>query len=179
MSALAQTDLMAPPCEEVVAPDDAIALVEQRRDSPEWQQINRWEQEAALQPQILCPLDHVFTPGLYTRIIRMPAGTKLTSKIHLFEHPYIIAAGVVRVWTLEGGWVTLQAPFVGVTLPATRRLLHIIEDTIWITSHVNPDNETDPDKIVKTYDHLQLGHMDSIPPDAMAAILENQKGKHP
>ena len=175
--AQANTDLMAPACDcPPAAADEIEAIVALRKDSPEWQQINRWEEGAAVLPQQLCPLDHVHTPGLYTRIIFMPAGTRLTSKIHLFEHPYIIASGVVRVWTLEAGWVTMRAPHVGVTKPGTRRLLEILEDTIWVTSHINPENETDP---VKTYDHIKLGHMDSVPTEAMAAILENQKGKHP
>ncbi len=169
----------------VTIPDAALAvahaesLIAERRYTPEWQAINGWEKMAAELPQQLCPLDHVFTPGLYTRIIFMPAGTKLTSKIHLFEHPYIIASGVVSVWTLEAGWVTLRAPHVGVTKPATRRLLHVREDCIWITSHVT--NETDPEKIVDaiTFDHMKLGHMGEVSAERMAAIRENQLGKHP
>ena len=35
----------------------------------------------------------------------------------------------------------LQAPYIGVTQPGTRRVLYIWEDSIWATSHPNPDNE--------------------------------------
>lgn len=169
-------------------PADVAAMVErmagecavaQRVDSESWKRINEAEVKMAQLPQQLCPLLHVFTPGLYTRQILMPAGTLLTSRIHLFEHPYIISAGVVSVWDLETGWQTFRAPHIGVTKPGTRRVLYIHEDCIWTTSHLNPDNETDPQKIVErvTYDHMQLGHMDGISDEHMAAIKLNQRGQ--
>lgn len=122
-----------------------VCAVVARLTSPGWQEIDAFEAQAATLPQIELPVRHVFTPGLYTRQIFMPAGTLLTSRIHLFEHPFIIAAGVVSVWGDETGWQTYRAPYLGVTLPATRRVLYIHEDTTWFTSHVT--TETDPDKI--------------------------------
>ena len=180
-------DLMAP-CDNsfVNVPDDvrrlvalieAERLIEERKESPAWQAINRWEQQAAEMPQQPCPVDHVLTPGLYTRIIFMPAGSRVSSKIHLFEHPFTIAAGVVSVWDGENGWHTLRAPHVGVTKPATRRILYVHENCIWITHHVT--NETDVNKILGAihYDHMKLGHMDSVSPERMAEMRLNQKGE--
>lgn len=128
-------------------------------------------------PQKLCPLQHIFTPGLYTRTIFMPAGTLLTSRIHLYEHPFVISQGVVEVRDDDGGWQSLRAPHIGVTKPGTRRVLRIIEDAVWTTFHVT--NETDPEKIIEqvTYPHMSLGHMDDVSPEQMAAIRENQKGE--
>jgi hypothetical protein len=147
-----------------------------RIGTPAWELINRLEQAMAQLPQQLCPLTHTFTPGLYTRTILMPAGTKLTSRIHLYEHPFVISQGVVRVRDGEGEWVTLQAPHVGVTKPGTRRVLDVIEDTVWSTFHVT--DETDPEKIVDavTYPHMTLGHLDFLSDEQMAAIRENQRG---
>ncbi len=174
---MGEASVVPPQIRALVSAMDSVALVESRADSPEWQEINRAEQVLAALPQQLCPLKHVFTPGLYTRQILMPAGTLLTSRIHLFEHPFIISAGVVSVWGDERGWETLQAPYLGVTKPATRRVLYIHQDTIWTTFHVT--NETDPEKIVEqvTYPHMKLGHMDAVTAERMAAIKENQKGQ--
>jgi hypothetical protein len=101
------------------------------------------------------PLIHRFTPGLYIREIFMPAGSVLTSRIHKFEHPFVISQGVISVWSLNEGTVRYKAPHTGITLPGTRRVLLAHEDTIWTTFHLNPDNLTDPDALVAmlTQDH--------------------------
>lgn len=152
------------------------SVVAERIGTPAWEQINRLEQAMAQLPQQVCPLTHTFTPGLYTRTILMPAGTKLTSRIHLHEHPFVISKGTVRVRDGDGDWVTLYAPHVGVTKPGTRRILDVIEDTVWSTFHVT--DETDPEKIVDavTYPHMSLGHMDFLSEEQMQAIRANQRG---
>jgi hypothetical protein len=152
------------------------ACVAERSSSKAWQQINDLEQAMAQLPQQVCPLTHTFTPGLYTRTILMPAGTKLTSRIHLYEHPFVISQGIVRVRDGDSDWVTLTAPHIGVTKPGARRILDVIEDTVWSTFHVT--DETDPEKIVDavTYPHMNLGHMDFLSDEQMAAIRTNQRG---
>jgi len=92
---------------------------------------------AALQP-IELPLSHTFTPGLYTRRIFMPAGACIVSKIHRTQHPFVILTGAVRVWDAATGTVELRAPHFGITQPATRRVLYILEDCIWATFHATP-----------------------------------------
>lgn len=134
--------------------------VQSRLGSAAWQEIDRAEEVMRKFPQQEMPLRHVFTPGLYTREITMPAGTLLTSRIHLFEHPFVISKGAVSVWSDEHGWERFQAPYLGITKPGTRRVLYIHEETVWTTFHVT--NETDPDKIGLqiTYtggEHARLG----------------------
>jgi hypothetical protein len=89
------------------------------------------------------PVVHRFTPGLYIREIFMPAGSVLTSKIHKTEHPFVISKGVVSVWTVEEGTVTLKAPHTGITQPGTRRVLFVHEDTIWTTFHVGEEESVE------------------------------------
>lgn len=93
-------------------------------------------------PIIDCPLVHRFTEGLYVREIFMPAGSLITSKIHKTQHQYFILKGAVSVWIDDGEEIYLEAPYIGVTEPGTRRALYVWEDCIWATSHPNPDNET-------------------------------------
>ena len=98
--------------------------------------------------RVECPVKHHFLPGLYIREFHMPKDAYVASVIHNVEHPFFITQGVVTVFTDDGEGQTYEAPFSGITQPGTRRMLYSHEDVIWITIHPNPDNETDPDKIV-------------------------------
>lgn len=115
--------------------------------SPEWRRVDELEEKMKdLAPQEM-PLRHVFTPGLYTREIFIPAGTLATTRIHLQEHPFVLLKGDVSVWTAEDGWVRFKAPFHGVTFAGTRRVLYTHEDTVWLTFH--PTDKTDPDDVAR------------------------------
>lgn len=125
------------------------SAIEARFGSEPWKRMDAIEAELEQMPQEDFPLNHVFTPGLYIREILLKKGTFLTSRIHLTEHPFIISHGQVSIWTEENGCITLQAPYTGVTKPGTRRILFAHTDVIFSTCHANPDNETNPDEIVK------------------------------
>ena len=88
-------------------------------------------------------LTHRFTPGLYIREIYMPAGSVLSTKIHKTEHPFVISAGKVSVYSGNDGPQYIEAPYTGITKPGTRRFLVVHEDTIWTTFHPNPDELRD------------------------------------
>lgn len=93
-----------------------------------------------------CPVEHRFTPGLYTREIFMPAGMRITSMIHKTEHQFIVLQGSVSVYSENDGEQLITAPFIGKTLPGTRRVLLVHEDTRWITCHptdVVPENNSE------------------------------------
>lgn len=86
-----------------------------------------------------CPLAHRVTPGLYTRTIAMPAGAWVVSKIHKTHHQFLITEGRVRVWMQDTGWRELEAIHHGETFPGTRRLLRVMENTVWTTFHPIPE----------------------------------------
>lgn len=104
--------------------------------------------------QVQFPTTHRFTPGLYSREIFMKAGCLLTSKIHKTEHQFVVSKGKLKVWSAEKGLETIEAPYIGITVPGTRRVLLIEEDTIWTTFH--PTVETDPlvieEQIIEPHD---------------------------
>lgn len=113
---------------------------------------------ATFDQNIEMPITHRFTPHMYIREIYIPKGIYVTSRIHLTEHPFTISKGKVRVKVGENKWITYEAPFTGITLPGTRRLLETLEDTVWTTYHVT--DEKDPDKLVAIlyadhYDHIK------------------------
>lgn len=92
-------------------------------------------------PEVECPTSDVFTPGLYARAILMKAGLLITSKIHKTEHPFFVLQGVAHVKINDGEWKKIETPYIGVTLPGTRRILYIESDCIWVTCHANPEDE--------------------------------------
>lgn len=89
-----------------------------------------------------CPLEHSFFPGLYVRKITMPKGAKIISRVHRTRHPYCVLRGKVDVFIPGFGVQHIEAPFHGVTEPGTQRLLYCHEETVWITYHSNPDDES-------------------------------------
>lgn len=91
------------------------------------------------------PLKHTFTNGLYSRQIFMPAGALLTSKIHMTQHQFAVLTGVATVWDSHNGTQLIKAPYTGITEPATRRILFIHEDMIWITYH--PTDKSTPEEV--------------------------------
>ena len=105
-----------------------------------------------------CPVSHRFTEGLYVREIFMPKGMLITSKIHKTQHTYFVLKGKCIVW-IDGVEHLIEAPYIGVTEPNTRRVLYILEDSIWATSHANPDNETVEqiaERIIEKHDNPYL-----------------------
>jgi len=116
--------------------------------------VDRIEASMASEESIpaVCPLEHFFTPGLYTRMIHMPANTLVVSRKHKTQHPFFILKGKVAVMKDNGKGEMVQeglfeAGYMGITQPDTKRVLFNIEDTTWVTCHSNPNDIEDPDQI--------------------------------
>ncbi len=96
-------------------------------------------------PQVALPLTHRFTPGMYIRTIQMPKGAIVVSKIHRTQHPFVITKGRCAVWDAQNGVHELCAGHIGITMPGTRRILYIHEDTEWTTFHAS--DKTTPEAV--------------------------------
>lgn len=81
------------------------------------------------------PLNHWFPAGMYARMIFMPAGATLTSRVHKSEHLTVVMSGAAVVTSEDGTTKTIRAPNVFITYPGTKRALYIEEDAIWLTVH--------------------------------------------
>lgn len=119
--------------------------------------IDAIEAGIASENQVSCPVKDLFTPGLYSREVFIPAGTYLTSKIHKTEHPYVVSLGKISVFTEEDGEVLIEAPFRGVTKPGTRRVLYAHTDVIWTTWHV-----TDKTTVEEVEDEIIEKHVNTL-----------------
>lgn len=91
---------------------------------------------------------HDFCPGVYARTIFMPKGMVLTSQIHLTQHFFVVVKGSCTVVGSDGSKRFIEAPYMGVTMPGTKRALYIHEDCIWTTFHAT--DLTDVEEIGKT-----------------------------
>ena len=94
-------------------------------------------------PQVECPVQHRFAPGVYMREMLVPAGTIATGAVHKTEHLTIVV-GHCLLTTDEG-----VQEFIGyrsfASKPGAKRAINAIEDTIVTTIH--PTEETDLDKL--------------------------------
>ncbi len=85
-------------------------------------------------PQVDMPVAHYFSLGIYARELSIPAGTLLTGKIHKYQQLNIMTQGDLSVLT-EDGIKRVQAGFVIVSPPGTKRIAYAHADTKWITVH--------------------------------------------
>jgi hypothetical protein len=124
-----------------------------------------------------CPLKHTFTKGMYSRQITMPAGALITSKIHRTQHQFIVSRGRASVLVAGGEWVTIEAPYAGVTEPGTRRVLKIHEETVWTTFH--PTELRTVEEIEADIIEPRDAHLEGLTEAQRAALRQMQTGGPP
>ena len=99
-------------------------------------------------PQVEIPVRHDFSQGVYARTITIPAGVILTGEIHKFKQLNILSKGRMQVYT-EEGIREVEAPFIVVSPPGTKRIAHTLTECVWTTVHGT--DETDVGIIEKTF----------------------------
>jgi hypothetical protein len=92
---------------------------------------------------------HRFSDGQYLRECPIPKGQVVIGMIHRHDHPVFLLKGSARVLTETGGIEELVAPYYGISPAGTKRFLMTHEDTVWVTTHANPDNCRDIDVLEK------------------------------
>jgi hypothetical protein len=102
------------------------------------------EKEFLQHEQVDCPVTHHFSPGVYTREVKLPAGTLAIGHHQNFEHLNIFIKGRVAMRNEDGSFTELKAPMVFVGKPG-RKIGYIYEDVIWL--NVYTTNETDIEKL--------------------------------
>jgi hypothetical protein len=112
-----------------------VSIYEQRVSPEMNDRLDQLEAAMLSIPQSRCPVNHLFTPGIYMRQIFMAAGKYIMSYIHRTDHPYIITQGIAWVKVNDNKWNKLEAPYYGVTKAGTRRVLYIENDCVWTTIH--------------------------------------------
>lgn len=106
------------------------------------QQIEALEDVMLELPQVECPLEHHFAPGLYARQITIPAGVMCTGKIHKDDDISVLLEGVIDVLTPDG-FKRMVGPCTFVSKAGVKKLGYAHTQTVWTTIHHNPTDETD------------------------------------
>lgn len=94
-------------------------------------------------PQIDCPVQHHFGPGLYMREAFLPAGTYIMGHAHKHESMNIMLKGKMAV-IVDGEAKVIEGPCIFTAQPG-RKLAYIIEDTVFLNAYAT--NETDVDAL--------------------------------
>jgi hypothetical protein len=104
------------------------------------------------------PLNHMFGGGLYCREILLPAGSTCIGKIHKTTHPNFILKGRCIVTTnVCDKPVEIIAPMYFYSEAGVKKVVHAIEDTIWVTVHQTDETDLEiiEDQIIaKDYNEL-------------------------
>ena len=91
-------------------------------------------------------VQHHFSDGLYARELFIPAGVCLVGALHKTKHMYMVVSGKCRVSSQYGNQ-EIVAPFMGETLPGTKRVIYAETDCVWVGFH--PTDLIDLDEIEK------------------------------
>lgn len=86
------------------------------------------------------PVEHFFAPGMYGRQIYMRAGLMVVGKIHKHAHINIVSKGRCQIIT-ETGSYEIVAPCTFISDPGTKRVVRVLEDTIWTTIHATESTD--------------------------------------
>lgn len=110
------------------------------------EKLMEFHRELTKLPQVDCPIQHFFAPGLYVRQIWIPAGVACTGYIHVQSCITTLSRGVIAV---SDGEITreLQAPYTFVCRPGTMKAVLVSEEVVWADSYTNTDNETNIEKL--------------------------------
>jgi quercetin dioxygenase-like cupin family protein len=96
----------------------------------------------------LFPLSHYFVKGLYIREMFIKKGSFVIGKIHKHDHVWFLLKGKLLVIT-DGDKKEVIAPFFSSSLGGTKKVVHAVEDCLFINVHPNPLNNKNIDEIEK------------------------------
>ena len=131
----------------VVSWDANGSPIEAVDDLPHAQKIAWIGHRLAELPQTPMPLTHRFAPGIYLREIFMPANMIVIGMIHKTEHFNVLLKGCCDIVHADGSRERLTAPMTFVSGAGVQKVLHILEDTVWQTIHLNPAESRDIDQL--------------------------------
>ena len=122
---------------ELIVQDEIKALSDIRGDRQERRErIKHFENAIKQMDQVehLTELKHAFLDGAYFRQISIPAGVALTGKIHSGSTINMLTKGKFAIVT-EFDEQIIEAPFMYISEPGTKKACYTLEDCIFINCH--------------------------------------------
>lgn len=86
--------------------------------------------------------NHFFAPGMYLRELTVPAGMLLVGKTHRHAHFLVVTKGRAEVLS-EFGRTVVEPGHISVSQAGVKRVVLALEDTQFITVHLNPTDTED------------------------------------
>jgi hypothetical protein len=108
-------------------------------------------------PQVDCPLEHYYLPGVCFRVMRLKAGTSLTGKIHKHEHIAVLLEGTLRLADDEHAFI-ITAPWVGMGKAGVKRLGYAETDCVFaniLSTDITDPDELEREMVVDTFDEFE------------------------
>lgn len=116
------------------------------KGDPTPEQLARFASVLASAPQIDCPLEHWFAPGMYVRQCTIQADAYVLGKKHRHRHPTMLTRGEATINT-DKGMVRISAPHIWISQEGAQRALYTHTECDFVTIHLNPDDGQDIDAI--------------------------------
>ncbi len=92
------------------------------------------------------PLKHTFADGIYVRQMDMKAGSVVIGAIHNHLHVWFLLSGKLEV-AKEDSIEEFIAPCYVLASPGSKRVIHAVEDSIFVNIHKNPSNTENIDEL--------------------------------
>lgn len=105
---------------------------------------------------------HYFAPGMYGRELELKAGAVIVGKIHKHGHLMMCTKGRATVVD-EFGRYEVRAGFMQASQSGAKRVVHVHEDTTFVTVHLNPTDTQDLAEI-------EAAHIQPEGPEMLAAM---------
>ena len=112
--------------------------------------VDRLETALMDAPQIDCPVQHHFAPGIYAREISIPAGTVVVGAIHKTDNLIIVSKGRLRIVT-EEGTTEVQAGDTITCKAGMKNAVVALEDSRWTNLLPNPENTVNTAELVERF----------------------------
>lgn len=105
------------------------------------------------------PLKHTFTDGIYVRQMSMRKDSAAIGKIHKDNHVWFLMSGSMCVAS-ETSSENFEAPCYVEAPAGSKRVLHAVEDCVWVNVYPNPTNTENLEEleemiIVKDYKEFE------------------------
>lgn len=97
--------------------------------------IQKLQERLKQQPQAGIELIHLFAPGVYARVAKIPAGTLFVSKIHKSRHFHALVSGTIELTNAYDEIKEYTGPVSGLTQIGTQRAAYALTDCQFMTVH--------------------------------------------
>jgi hypothetical protein len=88
------------------------------------------------------PLKHSFADGIYIRELFASKGSLVIGKIHKFNHTWFLLSGELEIATDQGINHYIAPCYINAP-GGTKRVVHVVEDSVFVNVYPNPNNTTD------------------------------------